>query len=252
MKIVGVIPARYSSVRFPGKILHPLAGKPLIQWVLEGASQAKSLATLLVATDDERIAAVVKGLGYQVVMTDPALPSGTDRIWAATRDLEADVLVNIQGDEPLITGALIDRLTAVFTRPPQGQMPDMATLAHPISESELSSPNAVKVVMNALGEALYFSRFPIPYSRNDANSLGTLAGCQKHIGLYAYSKSFLKRFCEAPPALIEKAESLEQLRALHLGAKIQVVSVEEGLRGVDTPEDALALESLMKSRRIHG
>lgn len=250
MKIIGVIPARYSSIRFPGKILHPLAGKPLIQWVLEGAAQAKSLQSLLVATDDERIASVVRGLGYQVAMTDSSLPSGTDRIWAATRDIEADAFVNIQGDEPLITGALIDRLTQVFVQPLPGREPDMATLAHPISESELSSSNAVKVVVNTHNEALYFSRFPIPYSRNDANSLGTLAGCQKHIGLYAYSKSFLKRFCEAPPALIEKAEGLEQLRALHLGAKIHVVSVEEGLRGVDTPEDALALEPVL--RRIHG
>lgn len=247
MRKIGVIPARFASVRFPGKILHPLAGRPLIEWVLRGVSQARSLDDLWVATDHESIAEAVVKAGHQVIMTDPQLPSGTDRVWAAVRGLDADVIVNIQGDEPLITGALVDRLAMAFE---EKKDLEMATLSHPISEAELASPHAVKVVLNEKGEALYFSRFPTPYSRHDAKSMGTLGGCQKHIGLYAYTKSFLKKFCEAPPALIEKAESLEQLRALYLGAKIQVISVDEGLRGVDTPEDALALEPIL--RRIHG
>ena len=247
MKFRGVIPARYASTRFPGKILFEIAGKPLIQWVLEGASTSKSLSSLVVATDDDRIASVVRKLGYEVTMTSPELPSGTDRVWAASQQTDADILVNVQGDEPLITGDLIDRLTSVFTAQ---DLPDMATLAHPISDEELASPNSVKVVVNEKQEALYFSRFPIPYSRHGAKALGDYGGCQKHIGLYAYTRQFLKKFCEAPPALIEKAEGLEQLRALALGARLKVVSVPEGLRGVDTPEDAVTLEPLL--RRMNG
>lgn len=245
MKVLGVIPARYASTRFPGKPLAPLLGQPMLHWVLEGCREAKRLDGLLVATDDERIARVAREAGAEAAMTDPALPSGTDRIWAAVRDRDVDLIVNIQGDEPLMSGALIDGLVEAFAGP---NPPEMATLAHPISDEDLGSLNAVKVLVNAQSDAIYFSRFPIPHSRHDAKSLG--AGCLKHLGIYAYSKKFLKRFCETPPALIENAEALEQLRALYLGARIRVVPVAAGLRGVDTPEDARAVEDIL--RRKHG
>lgn len=242
MKILGVIPARYGSTRFPGKPLVNLQGRPLIQWTIEGAKKSKLLGDVIVATDDERIKAAAEAVGVKVAMTPSDLPTGSDRIHAAIKNLECDVVVNIQGDEPLVTGELIDRLAQVFIDDPRM---DMATLAHPITEEDLQSPNAVKVVMNHKDEALYFSRYAIPYSRSKASEMGTYEGCLKHIGMYAYSKSFLKQFCEAPPALIEKAESLEQLRALYLGAKIKVIRVKEASLGVDTPEDLVRLEKLL-------
>lgn len=242
MKIVGVIPARFGSSRFPGKPLVNLKGRPLIQWTIEGAKKSKLLNEVIVATDDERIKAAAEAVGVKVVMTESELPTGSDRIHAAIKNVSCDVVVNIQGDEPLVTGELIDRLAQVFVDEPSM---DMATLAHPISEEELLSPNAVKVVMNHKDEALYFSRYAIPYSRHKASEMASFEGCLKHIGMYAYSKNFLKQFCEAPPAFIEKAESLEQLRALYLGAKIKVIRVKEASIGVDTPEDLAKLEILL-------
>lgn len=249
MRIIGVIPARYGSTRFPGKPLVNLLGRPMIQWTIEGARKSKLLNDLIVATDDERIKAAAEAVGAKVVMTESELPSGSDRIHAAIKNEKCDVVVNIQGDEPLVTGELIDRLAQVFVDQPSL---DMATLAHPISEEELQSPNAVKVVLNHNDEALYFSRFPMPYSRVSARDMGTYEGCLKHIGMYAYTSAFLASFCQAPPALIEKAESLEQLRALYLGAKIKVVRVKEASLGVDTPEDLVRLEKILKSGETNG
>ena len=249
MKIVGVIPARYASTRFPGKPLAMILGRPMIQWTIEGALKSKLINQVIVATDDQRIADAAKAAGAVVVMTDSDLPSGSDRIHAAIQETPCDVVVNIQGDEPLVTGELIDRLAQVFIDQPSL---DMATLAHPISLEELASPNAVKVVLNHADEALYFSRFPMPYSRVSAQESGSTEGCLKHIGMYAYTRSFLARFCQAPQAVIEKAESLEQLRALYLGAKIKVVRVTEGSLGVDTPEDLQRLEKHLQSRETHG
>lgn len=246
MKILGVIPARYGSTRFPGKPLVSLQGRPLIQWTLEGAKKSKLLNEVIVATDDERIKKAVEDVGGKVVMTASDLPTGSDRIHAALQNLECDVVVNIQGDEPLVTGELVDRLAQVFIDEPSM---DMATLAHPISEEELQSLNSVKVVLNHKDEALYFSRYAIPYSRHTAEKMGSRDGCLKHIGMYAYSRKFLKKFCEAPPAFIENAESLEQLRALYLGAKIKVIRVKEASLGVDTPEDLARLEKLLAQGR---
>ena len=196
MKIVGVIPARYGSTRFPGKPLVNLKGRPLIQWTIEGAKQSKMLSDLYVATDDERIKAAAEISGAKVIMTPSELPTGSDRIHAAIQNVICDVVVNIQGDEPLITGELIDRLAQVFV---EDSTIDMATLAHPISQEELQSPNAVKVVLNYKDEALYFSRYAIPYSRHSALELGLFDGCLKHVGMYAYSKTFLYKFCQSPP-----------------------------------------------------
>lgn len=246
MKIVGVIPARFGATRFPGKPLFEIAGKPLVQWVIEGVKTSRSLSGILVATDDARIADVARKCGVEPVLTDAALPSGTDRAWAAVKDRAVDAVVNIQGDEPMITGELVDGLASVFDG---GRMPDMATLAHPISLDDLASPNAVKVVVNQAGNAIYFSRYPIPHSRLGAENLPDGPVSLKHIGLYAYSKNFLEKFCSSPVSLIEKSESLEQLRALDLGAKIRVIRVKEGLQGVDTPEDAKKVEGILRARR---
>jgi 3-deoxy-manno-octulosonate cytidylyltransferase (CMP-KDO synthetase) len=251
LKFIGVIPARYASTRFPAKPLALLQGKPMIQWVVEGALKSQRLSEVIVATDHDEIRAASEAAGARVVMTDSNLPSGTDRIHAATRDLDFDVVINIQGDEPLVKAEAIDRLCDLFTAAAVTASGgttiataklDMATLAHPISESELQSMNSVKVVLNHLDEALYFSRYAIPYSREQFQS----TGCLKHIGMYAYTKEFLKVFCAAPVAEIEKAESLEQLRALYLGAKIKVLRVTEATPGVDTPEDLVRIENMLK------
>lgn len=244
MKVIGVIPARYGSTRLPGKPLQPLLGKPMIQWVVESCQKSKTLNEIVVATDDERIASVARAAGAKVALTESGLPSGTDRVWAAVQDLEAEIVVNIQGDEPLMSGELIDLLVAACSDPGV----EMATLAHPLlaDSPEIASMNAVKVVVDQLGRALYFSRFPIPHSRHDAKSMSV--GCLKHMGIYAYRKKFLKRFCETPQALIEVGESLEQLRALYLGAKIQVVTVQTSLRGVDSLEDISIVEDLLRRK----
>ncbi len=249
MNFVGVIPARFASTRFPGKPLAMIQGRPMIQWTIEGAQQSKLLQKVIVATDDQLIADAAKAAGAEVAMTASELPSGSDRIYAAIKNISCDIVVNIQGDEPLVTGELIDRLAQVFIDDPSV---DMATLAHPISVEELNSPNAVKVVLNHQDEALYFSRFAMPYSRISAQEAGSTEGCLKHIGMYAYKKDFLAKFCHAPQAAIEKAESLEQLRALYLGAKIKVVRVKEASLGVDTPEDLQRLEKFLQSRETHG
>ncbi len=234
--VLAVIPARYASTRFPGKPLAKILGKEMIAWVVEGTKKAQSLSEVWVATDDERIAQVAKKYGAKVAMTDPLLPSGSDRIWAAIQNIDCDIVVNIQGDEPLVNAEQIDALVAPLLADPGLEM---STLAHQISEAELQSKNAVKVVIDQKVNGLYFSRFPIPYSRDEAQP----KACLKHIGMYAYQKPFLKRFCAAPQCAIERAESLEQLRALFLGAKIRVVEVQESSLGVDVPEDIALVES---------
>lgn len=241
MKIIGVIPARYASTRFPGKPLVHLKGKPLLQWVVEGAKRCAILEKVIVATDDDRIEKLCQDIGVDVVRTSPDCATGTDRLFEATQNLDFDVVLNIQGDEPLIGPESIDPLAKAFLN--QNGL-DMATLAHPVSESDIQNPNAVKVITNRNSEAIYFSRFPIPYSR-EAYTAGSTAAL-KHIGLYAFTKSFLQTFCSAPQAAIEKAESLEQLRALYLGARIKVIQVDQPTYGVDTPEDLRTLEALLK------
>ncbi len=245
MKFIGVIPARYASTRFPAKALALLQGKPMIQWVVEGAHKSKLLSDVIVATDHEDIRKVAEAVGAKVIMTNSDLPSGTDRIYAAVKNLDFDVVINIQGDEPLVSGELIDDLARLFQKE-VGL--DMATLAHPISLEELESVNVAKVVLNHKDEALYFSRYAIPYSRVLGKQVSEVSGCLKHIGMYAYTRKFLKTFCEAGPAEIEIAESLEQLRALYLGAKIKVMRVKEASPGVDTPEDLVKLERILRGK----
>lgn len=243
MQVAAVIPARYGSTRFPGKPLALINNKPLLQWVVEGVGQSKSISKLIVATDDQRIEELCKNLNVEVVMTDSELPSGSDRVWSAIKNIDCDVVVNIQGDEPLITGQIIDKLVQPFR---DEKSVEMATLAEALKSKDALNSNIVKLILNQNSEAIYFSRFNIPYSRvSNAESEGANL---KHIGLYAYRKSFLKKFCEQSPVIIEKFESLEQLRALYLGAKIKVVKVEEFLKGVDTPDDAKEVEKILSSR----
>ncbi len=245
MKIIGVIPARFGSTRFPGKPLKPILGKPLLQWVVEGVQKSKALSEVVVATDHHEIMALATKLGVRAAMTSEELPSGTDRAYAATLADSADVIVNIQGDEPLIEASIIDALVAPFFSDSELQM---ATLARELKPGDLESPNTAKIVLNKRHEALYFSRFAIPFSRSDAWSLP--GACVKHIGLYAYRSSFLKEFCAQSPVDIEKAEGLEQLRALYLGARIKVVMVDHESWGVDTPDDVAKVEELLNKRNL--
>lgn len=239
-KTIAVIPARFGSTRFPGKPLELLKGKPIIQWVVEGARKSKLIEKIYVATDDNRIADVCRKINVDVLMTRSDCPTGTDRIYEATKDLNFDVVLNIQGDEPLIDQTYIDPLALAFVENPKL---DMATLAHPLSAEDIDNKNAVKVITNIKSEAIYFSRFAIPYSREkDPKSETAL----KHIGLYGYSHAFLQKFCTSPQCAIEKYESLEQLRALYLGATIKVLQVNKPTYGVDTPEDLQKLEALLK------
>jgi 3-deoxy-manno-octulosonate cytidylyltransferase (CMP-KDO synthetase) len=245
---IGVIPARWGSTRFPGKPLVPISGKPLLQWVIEGARTSQRLKEIIVATDDERIAKLARDCGTRVVMTDSNLPTGTDRIWQASRNLDAEVILNIQGDEPLIEGALLDRLVAPFE---EDSELEMATLGRALDTESLESNQTAKIVLNHRGEALYFSRFPIPYSR-----IGVAGGSSqrpdaalKHIGIYGYRRGFLERFCAEPPTALEQFEGLEQLRALYMGARIKVVTVDHDSWGVDTPNDVEKIESIIRNRR---
>ena len=247
MKAIGIIPARWASTRFPGKPLALISGRPLLAWVIEGAKTSKLLSEIAVATDDERIAKIARECGVQALMTDSDLPTGTDRIWQASQQMAAltdtDVVVNIQGDEPLIEGSLLDRLIEPFQSDSQLEM---ATLGRALDLESLNSSQVAKIVVNVRGEAMYFSRFPIPYSREKELESSRLRTTLKHIGLYGYTQEFLQKFCSSPVADIERYESLEQLRALYLGAKIKVLQVEKPTYGVDTPEDLQKLEALLK------
>lgn len=239
--ILGVLPARWGSTRFPGKPLHLIAGKSLIQHVWERCQACSLLDQIIVATDDERIRDVVLAFGGQVAMTSPDHPTGTDRIAEAAQAVpQATHIVNIQGDEPLIDPALIDELAATMAADPAL---DMATAANPLDPSDpaVQDPNVVKVVTALDGRALYFSRSPLPFFRNPVPGLPVL----RHKGIYAYKRSFLERFITWPPSPLEIAESLEQLRALENGASIKVLLTADTSPGVDTPEQALEIERLL-------
>lgn len=246
MRVVGVIPSRWASTRFPGKSLALICGKPLIQWVVERCRQTRRLDELVVATDDARIRKVAESLGVRVIMTRADHPSGTDRVAEAVQQVPADVIVNIQGDEPLIDPGLIDRLVAVMLSAAGW---DMATAAAPLPVEEVPRPSICKVVMDAEGRALYFSRAPIPCIRDrDFESVGTVFW--RHIGIYLYRAAFLKKLVATPPCLLERAECLEQLRALYLGGRIKVEVTRQAGIGVDTPDDVSAVEKILRAMRV--
>ena len=246
MKIHGIIPARYTSTRFPGKPLALIAGKPLIQRVVVQCRRAKSLSEVIVATDDVRIANVAKAF-CRVEMTRADHPSGSDRIAEVAARCECDAVVNIQGDEPLIDPAVIDAVAAAL------KDNEMSTAATPIrSAGEYDDPNVVKVVADAAGRALYFSRHTIPYLREAASRPAEeqLAGFPflKHFGIYGYRRDTLLRLVKFPVASLESAEKLEQLRALENGIAIAVVKVDYDSVGVDAPADVARVEELLAGR----
>ena len=246
MKILGIIPARYASTRFPGKPLYPIAGKPLVQHVVEQCRKAKSLSEVIVATDDARIRDAAKKF-CRVEMTREDHPSGSDRIAEVAARCACDAVVNIQGDEPLIDPAVIDAVAGLLAGC------EMSTAATPVRKpDELDNPNVVKVVVNAAGRALYFSRRTIPYLRDDASRpvKVQLAAFPflKHLGIYGYRRETLLRLVKFPASPLEKAERLEQLRALENGIAIAVVQVAHDSVGVDVPGDVARVEAWMNAR----
>lgn len=246
MKVVAVIPARYASSRFPGKVLADLAGKPMVQHVVERTAQAKSVHRVLVATDDERIAAAIRAFGTEAVLTDPHHPSGTDRIAEAIREIPCDVVVNVQGDEPLLPPAMVDEAVEPFFAEPALEM---GTVCREIEDPrDLTDPNVVKVVRDLEGYALYFSRAPLPHSREGQRGVG--ARPCKHIGLYVYRRAFLFRFTAWKVTPLEEAERLEQLRALEHGVRIKVVETRHDSVGVDTPDDLARVQRVLNERRV--
>ncbi len=245
-RVIGVIPARWASTRLPGKPLAMIAGKPMIQRVAEQVVQAKSLDAVFIATDDRRVAdavALFNISGVEAVMTREDHPSGTDRIAEAVAGAACDVVINIQGDEPLIEPELIDRLAEVMA---SGEW-DMATAAAPIENDEdLNNPSIVKAVFSQDGQALYFSRSPVPFVR-DAET--DAAGAHwRHLGIYAYRREYLLKLVAEPPCALENIEKLEQLRALYIGCRMNVLQVADIGIGVDTPEDIGRVERILRER----
>ena len=243
MNIIGIIPARYASTRFPGKPLHLIAGKPLLQHVVERCREARSLTEVIVATDDERIAGVAREF-CSVEMTRADHPSGTDRIAEVAARIDCDAVVNVQGDEPLIAPEVIDAVAGALS---ETEMTTAATLVNNISD--YSDPNVVKVVVSAAGRALYFSRRTIPFVRDLAEESPEKQlqafPFLKHLGIYGYRCEVLRRLVEFPPSPLEQAERLEQLRALENGIQIAVCPVEYEAIGVDVPEDVQRVEALL-------
>jgi len=230
MNVIGVIPARFESSRFPGKVLANIAGRTMIQWVWEAASKSTMLEDLIIATDDEKVVKAAETFGGKAVMTSKDYSSGTDRICEVVNPLDVKIVINIQADEPLINGSMIDELARTLLEDTSIQV---ATLRYKIGDSdELNDPNVVKVVSDKDGFALYFSRSLIPCSLSSAAQ-----EIYKHIGMYAYTKDFLFTFANLTPSSLEQAEKLEQLRALEHGYKIKVIDASCDSISVDTPRD---------------
>jgi len=244
LKAVVVIPARYASTRFPGKPLAPLMGKPLIEHVYSRALEAKSVDRVIVATDDRRILEVTNNFGGDCVMTASGHRSGSDRLGEVAGSLDADVIVNVQGDEPLMAPAVIDAVVQVHRG---GQALDISTVAVPLEAArDYSDRHIVKVVTDSSGYALYFSRSAIPHGWREGSGEAL-----RHIGIYAYSREALLNFVSLPAGKLEKMEDLEQLRALENGMSILVVRVDEfSPIGVDRPEDLLKVEAMMKEMNV--
>ena len=237
-RVVAVIPARLASTRLPGKVLRPIAGVPMLGWVYRAASACPQLDQVLIATDSQQVLAYADAQGWPSMMTSPQLASGTDRVHAVAAMVDADIYVNIQGDEPLIRREHIDALLRPFAL----QGAEVTTLSTPCLPHEINDPNAVKVVTASDGRALYFSRATIPYNR------GIAMAPRKHLGIYAYRKAALRRFAGLPPSPLELAERLEQLRLLENGFSIYVEHTTLNTIGVDTEEDLLAAERILQQQ----
>ncbi|MGI8891720.1 MAG: 3-deoxy-manno-octulosonate cytidylyltransferase [Chthoniobacterales bacterium] len=242
-KVVGMIPARWKSTRFPGKPLHPIAGRPLLQHVWEQCLRAKALDSVIVATDDMRIAEAAFAWGAEVCLTKAEHVSGTDRIAEVVKKMrDVSHVINIQGDEPLVEPRLLNQLARRLQRDPKIEM---ITAVHPFAiAADAQSPHQVKAVLDRKGRALYFSRSLIPYPREDSQAIRYY----RHQGIYGYRRDVLLRLVRWPPGPLERAEALEQLRALENGVNIHVVVTESGSPGVDTPEDVPAIERQLLAR----
>jgi 3-deoxy-manno-octulosonate cytidylyltransferase (CMP-KDO synthetase) len=238
--VLCVIPARWASTRLPGKPLQLIGDVPMVEWVARGVSESVRVDEVVIATDDERVRDVVSSFGRQAIITPPELPTGTDRVALVAERRECDLVVNIQGDEPLVKGAMIDQLVEAMAT---DETVPMATLAHPMSDLEAEDVNAVKVVVDRRGRALYFSRSKIPFRRRPAPE-----GAEdylKHIGIYGYRKDFLLRLAALPPSPLEEIEGLEQLRAIEHGFPVRVVETSYRVVGVDTPEDLARVREVL-------
>jgi len=241
LKVWCYIPARFESTRLPGKPLIDLAGKTMIQWVHEAAQRATTLERIVVATDHPRILETVRSFGGEAVLTSPDHPSGTERVAEALGDGKPDVVINVQGDEPLLDPGTIDQVAHLFEDPTP---PRMATLCHPLKPDEALDPSKVKVVFNQKGDALYFSRAPIPYPRG-----GEITEYYLHIGIYAFTPETLRQFVQLPQGRLEGIEKLEQLRALENGIPIRVAVTPYRSFGVDTPQDAQRMDRILRERK---
>ena len=250
MRTLGVIPARLASTRLPRKVLREIAGRPMLAWVYDAARACPQLDALIVATDSEEVAALCRANNWPVQLTSPDLPSGSDRVHAVSEQIDADIYINIQGDEPMLKPEHIASLLAPFglngKAHPHVEVSTLKVLCTP---ENITNPNAVKVVTAADGRALYFSRATIPYDRdgNDRDPSGT-AVYWKHIGLYAYRKAALARFPSLSPSMLERTEKLEQLRFLENGFSLYVEPTDYDTVGVDTEEDLKRVEQILLSR----
>ncbi|MGQ0644605.1 MAG: 3-deoxy-manno-octulosonate cytidylyltransferase [Elusimicrobiota bacterium] len=242
LSVLGVIPARHASQRFPGKPLAPIAGKPMVQWVYEAARRA--LPRVVVATDDRRILNFIRGLGGEALMTSVLCKSGTDRVAEVARRLPARLYLNIQGDEPLMSSRTVRRVLALH----RDRRVAMGTAATVLQNGKAwRDPNVVKVLTDRAGDAVYFSRAPLPFFRDGAPNRPP-GRVYKHLGIYSYASELLKRFVRWPEAFLEGAERLEQLRALENGVRIRVAFTPDDSVGVDTPADAARAAALLKTR----
>jgi 3-deoxy-manno-octulosonate cytidylyltransferase (CMP-KDO synthetase) len=240
LRIAGVIPARLGSTRLPRKVLREIAGRPMVEWVWRAADAGGRMDPVLVATDSDEVAAVCRERGIPFAMTSPECASGSDRVREVALQVDADIYVNIQGDEPTLTADFFPPLLALFDRPEV----EVATLSVACAAEDVANPNAVKVVVALDGRALYFSRAVIPFDREAAG----FAGYRKHLGIYAYRKAALQRFAALPPSPLELAERLEQLRLLENGIALYVAAAPHDTIGVDTEADLKRAEAILLGR----
>lgn len=243
--VVAVIPARHASTRFPGKPLAPILGKPMVLWVLERALRIKGVDEVVVATEDPRIARVVRDAGGEAVLTSPECPTGSDRVWEAVRGRACDIVLNLQGDEPALCPVAAGSLVALMRSDASLQMGTLASRL--VEEPSFHDPNVVKVVLGDQGRCLYFSRSPVPFLRGTPFSEALL---YRHIGVYAFRKPFLETFTSWPQGTLEKTESLEQLRALERGVTLRAAVVEWAPVAVDVPEDIPRAEEALRRREV--
>lgn len=250
IRIAGVIPARLSSTRLSRKVLREIAGRPMVEWVWRAARASGLMEPVVVATDSDEVAGVCRQRGMQVVMTSAECPSGSDRVREVARQIDAEIFVNIQGDEPTLTAEFFPPLLALFARPEV----EVSTLAVACAAEEIDDPNAVKVVTALDGRALYFSRATIPFDRDGGRDReqvrdgGGFAGYRKHLGIYAYRRAALERFALLPPSPLERVERLEQLRLLENGIALYVAEAPADTIGVDTEEDLQRAEAVLRGR----